>query len=397
MPPHQCAAVTVAGHQCTRQVWGRRTLCGTHVDNPNTRLFADIPLHQQQAPRPQCRNCTRTAVHGEYCGQHEQLRPRPDLPPEQRCIHPHCLRAARGHNRCVRHEPMFVRRQQRMLIDDLYFAALTMLADGRAQWRDVVAGWRGQAAAGEPFMDQGVVQHLELNLARDMVIPELWNLHMANHAPMNVQGDIGWRFQEHLRAPPRGELEAFVQDNQNVHTRVVTQQTNSALQILLNTDVPSNQKTVAESHLKFMEHVALDRIHTTLDVIDQVDRDVKRWYRTITCRTDGDYLYKRLLDGLWAKIKTSPVHQELEIRLWQEMVDSVGMCCDGHITRLANVLCGFDEAFAPELSPAEKLQNRMAVIANMDCGIILQTAHALAAFKEFDIPRDQWEPWIDAL
>ena len=114
-----------------------------------------------------------------------------------------------------------------MLIDDLYFAALTMLADGRAQWRDVIAGWRAQAAAGEPFMDQGVVQHLELNLARDMVIPELWNLHMGGHAPMNVQGDIGWRFQEERpRAPPRGELEAFVQDNQNVHTRVVTQQTN---------------------------------------------------------------------------------------------------------------------------------------------------------------------------
>ena len=243
-----------------------------------------------------------------------------------------------------------------------------------------------------------MIQHLEISLARDMVIPELWNLHMGGHAPMNDHGEIGWRFvNQQPRAAPRGELEAFVQDNQNVHTRVVTEQTNSALQILLNTDVPSNQRTVAESHLKFMEHVALDRIHTTLDVIDQVDRDVKRWYRTITCRTDGDYLYKRLLDGLWAKIKTSPVHQELEIRLWQEMVDSVGMCCDGHITRLANVLCGFDEAFAPELSPAEKLQNRMAVIANMDCGIILQTAHALAAFKEFNIPRDQWEPWVDAL
>jgi hypothetical protein len=88
--------------------------------------------------------------------------------------------------------------------------------------------------------------------------------------------------------------------------------------------------------------------------------------------------------------------QELEIRLWQEMVDSLGMCCDGHITRLANVLCGFDDAFVPELSPAEKLQNRMAVIAQMEDSI-LQTAEALAAFKEFNVPRDQWEAWVDAL
>jgi hypothetical protein len=111
----------------------------------------------------------------------------------------------------------------------------------------------------------------------------------------------------------------------------------------------------------------------------------------------GDFLYKRTLDGLWAKIKTSSLHQELEIRLWQEMVDSLGMCGDGHISRLTNVLCGFDDAFAPQLSPAEQLQNRMAVIAGMEGGIILQVAEALSAFKELKVPEDQWEAWIDAL
>jgi hypothetical protein len=73
------------------------------------------------------------------------------------------------------------------------------------------------------------------------------------------------------------------------------------------------------------------------------------------------------------------------------------MCCDGHITRLANVLCGFDDAFTPELSPAEQLQNRMAVIAGMDTGIILQAAEAMKTLTEFNVPREQWEPWIDAL
>jgi hypothetical protein len=178
---------------------------------------------------------------------------------------------------------------------------------------------------------------------------------------------------------------------------VVTEHTNSALQILLNADIPSDQKTVTESHVCFMTHIALDRIKSNLTEIGAVDRDVKRWYRTASCREEQDFLYKRVLDGLWAKIKVSPVRQELEIRLWQEMLDSVGMCCDGHISRLTNVLCGFDEAFAPELSPAEKLQNRMAVISAMEGGVILQTAEALAAFKEFGVPRDQWEAWVDAL
>lgn len=221
---------------------------------------------------------------------------------------------------------------------------------------------------------------------------------------MDDHGEIGWHVFEAMDdiphippAPARGELEAFVRDRQNVHTRVVTRHTNSALDILLNAEVPDEQKTITETHMKFMEHIALDKINTSLDVVRDVDRDVKRWYRVATCRTDGDYLYRRVLDGLWTKIKASKLRDELVIRLWQEMVDSLGMCCDGHITRLANVLCGFDDAFAPELSPAEKLQNRMAVISAMEGGIIKQTFEALSAFKEFNIPRDQWEAWIDAL
>ena len=282
---------------------------------------------------------------------------------------------------------------------------MIQVAERPDMWPDVVAGWR--ARIGQPFLTEDFVVQLELNLAREMRIPELWNRHMVNEAPMDVRGQINWRFGfadddddifgRPAAPPPRTELEGFVRDTQNIHTRVVTQQTNSALDILLNAEVSPTQKTVTETHLAFMSLVVLDKIKTSLDVIGRVDRDIKQWYRTATCRAEGDFLYKRTLDGLWAKIKESSIRQELEIRLWQEMVDSLGMCCDGHISRLTNVLCGFDEAFAPKLSPAEQLQNKMSVIAGMDGGIILQVAEAMAAFKELKVPEDQWEAWIDAL
>ena len=287
--------------------------------------------------------------------------------------------------------------------DEMYIPAMLQVVERPDTWRDVVHGWRAQVGG---FVDLNFVIHLELNLARELRIPELWNRHMGAEAPMDAQGMINWRFAfddgddifpQPAAVPPRTELEGFVRDTQNVHTRVVTQQTNSSLNILLNTEVPPNQKTCTEVHMAFMEHIALDRIRTSLDVIGQVDRDMKRWYRVATCRADGDYLYKRTLDGLWTKIKESSVRRELEIRLWQEMVDSLHMCCDGHITRLANVLCGFDEAFAPPLSPAEQLQNKMSVIAGMEGGIILQMAEAISAFKELKIPEDQWAAWVDAL
>jgi len=388
--PQRCAAATAAGHQCTRHVWWEGTLCRQH-NYPNVHLFGG------QNDRIFCIECRMRAIPGgDRCRRHEQLRPRPDLPPELRCLHRHCMRAAVEHQRCVRHVANFMRDRQRMLWDDMYIPAFLVLTEQPNDWRAVVAIWRERV--GEPGITHAFVDHLEINISRHIRIPELWNHHMGDHAPMDEQGNIAWvTARRETRNPPRGELEAFVRDGQNVHTVHVTKQTNSALRILLDVDVPSDQRTIMETHLAFMNHIACDRINTTLDVVNSVDRDSKRWYRTVTCRMDGDYLYKRVLDGLWAKIKTSPLRSELEIRLWQEMVDSLGMCCDGHITRLANVLCGYDDAFQPELTPAEKLQNRMGVIASMDCGIIMQTAHAVAILRELEVPRELWSAWVDAL
>lgn len=330
------------------------------------------------------------------------MRDRPDLPAEERCGHRHCMRQAWRDQRCRAHIGILTRQRRQELWDQLYNPALGRMITNPHAWRDIVAEW--EAMVGQPFIDRNFVEHLIINFSRQMRIPELWNRFMGNFAPMEPNGDIAWMvYREEYedtrpRLPPaRGELEAFTRDGQNVHTRFVTEQTNSALSILLNAEVPPEQNTLKESHMCFMEHVALDRIITEIEMIAAVDRDAKRWYRVKTCRQQDDYLYKRTLDGLWAKIKTSTYRRELEIRLWQEMVDSVGMCCDGHITRLANVLCGFDDAFTPELSPAEQLQNRMAVIAGMDTGIILQAAEAMKALTEFNVPREQWEPWIDAL
>lgn len=398
--PTQCAAATLTtGRQCQCNARPNETLCARHLRVRNIRLF-DPTLNTQH-----CRNCRRPPIQGhEYCRIHEELRPRPDLPQEQRCIHRRCMRAIHEHQRCRIHAVHFVRREQDRVFNEMFHDGIRRIREGPDNWRDVVIRWRQQR--NEPFVNVHMLEQLEVTLARELHIAELWNMYMGAWAPMDAAGRIAWDFEDNRNLwegmnpnePPRGELEAFIRDGQNVHTRFVTEQTNSALNILLNTDVPPIQKTVLESHVKFMEFTALGRIQeVSLDLIDRVDRDMKRWYRTATCRTEGDYLYKRVLDGLWFKIKTSPVKDELVIRLWQEVVDSLGMCCDGHISRLTNVLCGFDEAFAPELTPGEKLQNRMALIASMEGGIILQTAQALAAFKEFDIPREQWNAWIDAL
>jgi hypothetical protein len=79
------------------------------------------------------------------------------------------------------------------------------------------------------------------------------------------------------------------------------------------------------------------------------------------------------------------------------MRDSVGMCCDGHITRLINVFAGFDDAFAPEKSVAEKVQEMFAALSAKECGLLEKVAEGVQGLRKLKVPEDEWEPWIDAL
>lgn len=201
-----------------------------------------------------------------------------------------------------------------------------------------------------------------------------------------VNDEIAFFQQDQVLHPapaPVGQLHAFVLDNQNVHTGIVNAQTDAGLQVLLDTPVPASQKTADEIRSAW----------ASKPNAQSVGADMRRWYRTVSCRTANDNLYKRALDGLWARIKTNP---DLVQRLWEEAVDSVGMCCDGHLARLCNVMVGFDDAFKPQVSTGELLQQRMAAIAAEDIDTLLKVERAHAVFQELGVPEQERGAWIEA-
>jgi hypothetical protein len=194
--------------------------------------------------------------------------------------------------------------------------------------------------------------------------------------------------RERLAQAPRGELEAMARDRQNVHTVAVSQLTRSGMEILLETPVSSDQDT-----LKEIEEVWEQ---TRTRSLRMVLSDMRRWYNVQTCRTEDDWLYRRTLDGLWSYIKQSPVRDELVGRLWEECYESVRMCCDGHLSRLCNVLCGFLEEFKPPVSAGELLQQKISAIAEKEIPVEDKVGEAWAVFEELSIPMEQREAWIDA-
>ena len=87
---------------------------------------------------------------------------------------------------------------------------------------------------------------------------------------------------------------------------------------------------------------------------------------------------------------------EMFRRAWEECVEATGMCCEGHISRLCNVLVGFDEAFQPPVSFGELLQSKMSAIAGLDVPDEEKRRQATAFFDEHGTPAEERVAWLEA-
>jgi hypothetical protein len=193
-------------------------------------------------------------------------------------------------------------------------------------------------------------------------------------------------------APPVPALQRLAQDNQNVHTAAVAKQTTEGEAKLL--AVKTDGKGVG---LKVLRTFAArgGTLHQVLHVMNDVDH----WYRQVNCRSQGDRLYSRGLAGLWTLISEQSAERQKELhqRLWEEMNESVGMCCDGHISRLVNVMVGFDDAFKAPMSQGEILQAKMAEIAGMSVDTLMKLTYARQFMDIMGLPDAEQLPWLEAL
>jgi len=202
------------------------------------------------------------------------------------------------------------------------------------------------------------------------------------------------REAERAAAPPvAAPLQRLAQDQQNVHTAHVTKQTSEGEEKLLSVKTDGRQVGLRVLRSFAARSGSLTRVL-------HVANDVEYWYNQPTCRRVGDRLYARVLEGLWALIEQQPQEQraELKIRLWEEASESVGMCCEGHISRLVNVMVGFDEAFQPRMSVGESIQAKMAELAGKaDLSAAEKVAQARAFLTELAVSAEEQAPWLEAL
>jgi hypothetical protein len=97
------------------------------------------------------------------------------------------------------------------------------------------------------------------------------------------------------------------------------------------------------------------------------------------------------------RLENATAKSELYKRAYQECYESVGMCCDGHLARIVNVLVGFDDAFNPPVSQGELIQTRRSASYGMAAPAEETVRLANAFFTELAVGMDERGAWLAAL
>ena len=184
------------------------------------------------------------------------------------------------------------------------------------------------------------------------------------------------------RDPAGGiNLRAFAADSQSVHRSGVVSSTEAAIHRLLERPLAADQRTLVEA-TAVLPAGGVPNLRAVL----QNDYNLTHGFNVP---------YAKVLDHVWGTIRTHEHKAELERRFTDEIRDGFGMCQTGKMTRLVNVLAGFDEAVGELMPPAELFRNRIALLT--DRPLAEREPAAKDLFREFAIPETEQAAWLEPL
>lgn len=187
---------------------------------------------------------------------------------------------------------------------------------------------------------------------------------------------------------PEGELAKFARDNQNVHTTRIVDMTKHVISTILNMDRPDGFKNKNPSKSIFA-HIIMTCPFTERAVLQFSQ---KYWQREDIYNM-GTGIYNRVVDAVWYYITQSSHKDDLAKIFADEIDSSVGMCAQGNLSRLCNVLSGYLDGVGDMRSTAEILGDEFAAISRED-NVHHRIALAIGVLTRNNIPKQEWITWI---
>lgn len=228
-----------------------------------------------------------------------------------------------------------------------------------------------------------VAQRLERN-------NELWAMRLRRR--WDPHGDLG-PLQEHEEVEElQDNLIGFAADRQNIHREVtVNEVVKKTIEKVIMIPVPAeyrwNMETVSKTPGEIIAECKLSIAAGKL-LIEKYTSD-----ETIYDMVSG--IYGKTLDSVWLYIKEHSDKEVLIKTLKTELEDNIGMCAQGNLTRLCNVLQGYLDEM-PKPSIAEILGDLLPPIKAIKDRKV-RREKALQIMRTHNVPDEEQDVWLDEL
>lgn len=240
---------------------------------------------------------------------------------------------------------------------------------------------------------------VEMNAINDTIRTKFAEYTARGMQEADLQDDPvqGWGGQPRLGAivmalPNPNVLARIANDNQNVHTTLVVEQTKKNIQEILKIPVPEIFKWQTKR---------LSMTYKTIIMFCHLSPKSAWQFSSMYCSDATIYdlepgIFGKVVDGVWQFISKSPDKADLKKILAAELRDNIGMCAQGNLSRICNVLQGYLEGVGQKESVADILGREFPKLMEIE-NAVEREARAVAILRENAVPEGQWEDWLSPL
>lgn len=192
--------------------------------------------------------------------------------------------------------------------------------------------------------------------------------------------------------PPARELGGFARDPQNVHTAQAVKMVKEIVKKVLEIQVPEEYR---------WNEAICSKTPGEIIMLCKLTPGAAWQMGAKYCSADTIYelgkgIYGKVLDSVWQFILKSEHKEDLCRILKSELQDNIGMCAQGNLSRLANILAGYLEGVGSQESVSEKLGRLIPPL--MEIEDVQERAHKLAEILNGNqVPKAEWLVWAEPL
>jgi hypothetical protein len=206
-------------------------------------------------------------------------------------------------------------------------------------------------------------------------------------APLQREVHVG-----NIGLDPDDELAGFAADKQNVHTTAAVKHTTMIVEKVRQIPVPEGYRwnivTCSKTPGEIIAECELPLYAAT---------KMMEMYADQTAIYDIEHgIYGKVLDSMWQFVKAHPEKKDLVKIIRVELKDNIGMCAQGNLTRICNILSGYIDGVGVTETTAEKMGRLLPPLRDIEDSEE-RRSKACAILGDNGVPKDEWDAWLDAV